>query len=53
MMKDAEPLAYKLDSRLLVVRGCPKEENCGSYFFEWTGSRFKLIRKVAAASVQR
>ena len=49
MMKESvEPLAFKLDSRLLIVRGCPEEENCGSYFYEWTGSRFKLIRKVAA-----
>ncbi len=44
----AEPLAYKLDSRLLIARGCPEEENCGSYFYEWTGTQFKLIRKVAA-----
>jgi len=49
MMKDSvEPLAYKLDSRLLIVRGCPEEENCGSYFYEWMGTRFKLIRKVGA-----
>jgi hypothetical protein len=41
-----QPVAYKLTSRLLMVRGCPEEENCGSYFYEWTGSRFKLIRKV-------
>lgn len=46
-----EPLAYKLDSRLLIARGCPEEENCGAYFYEWTGTRFKLIRKVAQARV--
>lgn len=46
-----EPLAYKLDSRLLIARGCPEEENCGSYFYEWTGTRFKLIRKVAQVRV--
>ena len=39
-----EPLAYKLDSRLLIVRGCPEEENCGIYFYEWTGTQFKLIK---------
>ena len=44
MMKDSiVPLAYKLDSRLLIARGCPEEENCGSYFYEWTGTKFKLI----------
>ena len=54
MMKDSvEPLAYKLDSRLLIVRGCPEEETCGSYFYEWTGTRFKLIRKVGAVSVKK
>jgi hypothetical protein len=47
-----QPVDYKLNSRLLIVRGCPEEENCGSYFYEWTGSRFKLIRKVAALAVQ-
>jgi hypothetical protein len=47
-----QPVEYKLNSRLLIVRGCPEEENCGSYFYEWTGSRFKLIRKVAALAVQ-
>jgi hypothetical protein len=48
-----EPLQYKLESRLLIARGCPEEENCASYFYEWTGSKFKLIRKVAALSVQK
>jgi len=54
MMKESvEPLTFKLDSRLLIVRGCPEEENCGSYFYDWTGTQFKLIRKVAAVSGQR
>ncbi len=48
-----EPLGYKLNSRLLTVRGCPEEENCGSYFYEWTGSQFKLSRKVAAVPLQQ
>jgi hypothetical protein len=33
------------DSRLLVASGCPDDENCGSYYYEWTGSRFRLLRK--------
>lgn len=45
------PLTYKLESRLLIVRGCPEEENCGSYFYDWTGTHFKLIRKVTALRV--
>ena len=44
-----EPLEYRLDSRLLVARGCPEEANCASYFWEWTGSQFKLIQKVPSA----
>jgi hypothetical protein len=23
-------------------------KNCGAYFFEWTGSEFKLLRKIPA-----
>ena len=42
-------LEYKPDSRLLIVRGCPEESNCASYFWEWTGEQFKLVKKVAAA----
>ncbi len=41
-----EPLAFRLDSRLLIARGCPEEANCASYFWEWTGSQFKLITKI-------
>jgi hypothetical protein len=44
-----EQLAYRLNSRLVVARGCPEETNCASYFWEWTGSRFKLIRKIPSA----
>lgn len=41
-------LSFTINSRLLIARGCQEEENCGSYFYEWTGMRLKLIRKVAA-----
>ncbi len=43
------PLLFKTDSRLLIVRGCPEDENCGEYYYEWTGSRFKLLRKYQAS----
>jgi len=47
---DAEPTSYRLDSRLLIVRACPEEKNCGTYYYEWTGAALKLIRKIAAPS---
>jgi hypothetical protein len=53
MTESVEPLAFKLDSRLLIARGCPEEENCGFYYYEWMGTKFKLIRKVAAVSDQK
>jgi hypothetical protein len=46
------PLSYRLDSSLLVVRGCPEDENCGTYFYEWKAPRFRLIRKVAAVPIR-
>ena len=48
-----EALSYKLDSRLLVVRGCPEEKNCGSYFYEWMGSKFNLLRKIPAVPLRQ
>jgi hypothetical protein len=43
-------LEYRIDSRLLVARGCPEEENCGTYYYEWNGTRFLLLRKVPASA---
>jgi len=38
---------YQLNSRLLVAVGCPSfRENCGTYSYEWTGTRFKQVRMV-------
>ena len=47
---ESEPLSFRTNSRLLIARGCPEEDEkaCGSYFYEWTGSTFKLLRKVVA-----
>jgi hypothetical protein len=36
---------YRPDSSLLVVRGCPNEKSCGMYYYLWTGSGFKLLRR--------
>lgn len=39
---------FQIDSRLLIIHGCPGETDCGSYYYEWTGARFKLLRKLPA-----
>jgi hypothetical protein len=46
-----EPLSYKLNSRLLVVRGCPEDEHCASYFYLWKGSTFRLLRKITPVEI--
>ena len=40
-------------SRLLIARGCPEEKNCASYFYEWTGAQFKLLRKIDATPLPK
>lgn len=47
--KDAPQLEFQLNSRLLIVRGCPEDENCGTYFYEWTNSKFQLLKWIPAA----
>lgn len=43
-----EPVTFRLDSRLLVVRGCPEENerNCAAFFYEWDGKKFTLRRRL-------
>ncbi len=48
-----DDLSYRLNSRLLIARGCPNFKDCGTYFFEWTGSRFRLLRKISATPEPR
>jgi hypothetical protein len=43
-----EQLEFRPDSRLIIARGCPEEKDCGTYYYEWAGERFKLVRKAAA-----
>jgi len=43
-----EQLEFRLDSRLMVARGCPGEKDCGTYYYEWADDRFKMIRKLPA-----
>lgn len=50
---DAEPVSFKINSRLLIVRGCPEDTNCASSFYEWTGRGLKLILKIPATMKPR
>ena len=34
---------YGVDSKLLIVRGCPEYRNCGTHYYDWTGSAFKVV----------
>jgi hypothetical protein len=43
-----EQLEFRPDSRLIVARGCPGEKDCGTYYYEWTDDRFKLLHKTPA-----
>ena len=36
--------SYRFDSRLLVIEGCREQTcDCAKRYFEWTGSKFRLI----------
>jgi hypothetical protein len=43
------PLRYSLDSRLLAVYGCPEDDKCGAYYYEWMPPRFRVIKSVPAS----
>jgi hypothetical protein len=47
----AGALRYRADSRLLVLIGSPEESNerRGISFYQWTGTRLKLVRHVHVA----
>jgi hypothetical protein len=40
-------VSFRKDSRLFAFRGCPEDDGtlCGAYYYEWTGSQFKLLKK--------
>jgi hypothetical protein len=47
-----EQLAYKLNSRLLIARGCLDDsDKCQSYFWEWTGGQFKLLKTIPSEQI--
>ena len=45
-----EPIEFRADSRLLIVRGCPDEDlkRCGLYAFEWTDPKFRILSQQPA-----
>jgi hypothetical protein len=43
-----DALSYKLNSRLLIARGCPNDADCGIHFYEWNGFEFKTLRTLPA-----
>jgi hypothetical protein len=48
-----DELEYRVDSRLMVARGCPGDRDCGTYYFEWKGNRFLRLRYVPAGPIIR
>src|SRR5215469_1656092 len=42
--RELQGLVYKVNSRLFIADGCPEEVKCGTYYYEWTANRFKLLR---------
>jgi hypothetical protein len=48
-----EDISFHKNSRLLIIRGCPDEKNCGTYYYEWTGSQLKLLTRIPTVPVPR
>ena len=44
--RDKTGISFEPDSSLLIVRGCPNDKDCGAIYYEWTGSHFKVLRRV-------
>jgi hypothetical protein len=44
-----QPLVYRLNSRLLVVHGCPEQgTDCRVYYYEWVHGQFRLLKSIRA-----
>ena len=50
-IEELDPLSFRLDSNLLVMRGCPMEKDCATYYYEWQGARLRTIDKIPARRV--
>jgi hypothetical protein len=45
---ETPPFEFHLDSRLFVLTGAPNDaDSAGTFYYEWTGSDFKLLKSVA------
>jgi hypothetical protein len=42
---DKTGIFYHADSALLIVRGCPNWDQCGTYYYLWNAGHFRLLRK--------
>ncbi len=40
-----DPLQFRLDSRLLIVRSCLEDNDLGVFYLEWTGKSFHTIAR--------
>ena len=47
-----DELEYRASSRLLVVRGCPEDRNCGTYYYDWKGDHFERLRFAPAGTAR-
>jgi hypothetical protein len=44
--EDKTGMFYHLNTNLFIVRGCPNYKMCGEYYYEWTGSEFRLLHRI-------
>lgn len=47
-----DEIEYRAVSRLLVVRGCPEDKSCGTYYYDWKGDHFERLRFVPAQAAK-
>jgi hypothetical protein len=38
-----DPLHYRVNSSLLVLQGCPEEDNCATRFYRWDNGKLTLL----------
>ncbi len=47
-----DALEYRASSSLLVVRGCPEDKSCGTYYYDWKGDHFERLRFTPAQAAR-
>lgn len=45
--EDKTGIFYSANSSLFIVVGCPNYTKCGSYYYNWSGTQFKLLRQIS------